>query len=79
LQINASPSVARPIQTFIDIDADVRVDIVGEVKAVMAATAEPTVVVDAIAMSATKVRIAQALIDVDTVTVFRLKQQNHNL
>jgi len=49
------------------------------VKAVMAAAAEPTVVVDAIAMSATKVRIAQALIGVNTVTVFRLKQQNHNL
>jgi hypothetical protein len=49
------------------------------VKAVMAAAAEPTVVVDAIAMSATKVGIAQALIDVDTLTVFRLKQQNHSL
>ena len=100
LQINASSSAARPIETFVDVDADVRVDVVRKdirvdvvrkdvrvdvvrkyvrvdvvrkLEAGVAAAAEAAVIVDAIAVTAAQVGIGQALINVDTMTVFRLK------
>ena len=71
-------AVARLAETLVDVDTGVGVgvvDVVGEVKAVVAPTAEAAVEVDAVAVSAADVGVAQTLVDVDAMTVDKLKKQ----
>ena len=72
-------AVARLAETLVDVDAGVGVgvgvvDVVGEVKAVVAPTAEAAVEVDAVAVSAADVGVAQTLVDVDAMTVGKLEK-----
>ena len=68
-------AVARLAETLVDVDAGVVVvTVVGEVKAVVAPTAEAAVEVDAVAVSAADVGVAQTLVDVDAMTVGKLEK-----
>ena len=72
-------AVARLAETLVDVDTGVGVgvvDVVGEVKAVVAPTAEAAVEVDAVAVSAADVGVAQTLVDVDAMTVDKLEKAN---
>ena len=80
-QVVADPTtVARLAETLVDVDAGVGVgvvgvvDVVGEVKAVVAPTAEAAVEVDAVAVSAADVGVVQTLVDVDAMTVDKLEK-----
>ena len=78
-QVDAGPPSAGLVPALVDVDAAVGEDVVGEVKAGVAATAEAAVEVDAVAVPAARVGVDCALVDVLAVAADELGTRSYLL
>jgi len=57
------------VVALVDVNAEVRIHVVGELEAVVATAPEATLEVDAVAVVTAKVWVTQALVNIHTMTI----------